>query len=146
MYTVIFDTNLLLDFFVFKEPSTECFWRSALNKDFLVCTDAAALDELKDVLQRPQFKCSAQDAENILREYLSVALLKEENTKSCALCRDPLDQKFLDLAVSIAPCILITKDKLVLKCAGKLKKENVLILNPDKARKLLFAEAQKKTD
>lgn len=138
MHTIIFDTNLLLDFFVFKEPTTLPLWVAALNKKFSVCTDQEALDELQDVLRRPQFQCTPEDVKRILNEYLSVAQIKEETRQSAALCRDPLDQKFLNLAVSLAPSLLITKDKLVLKCAGKLKKENVQILNPEKALKLLF--------
>jgi predicted nucleic acid-binding protein len=42
-------------------------------------------------------------------------------------CQDPDDQIFLDLAFTVKPCILISKDNAVLKFAARAAKEDVLI-------------------
>ena len=42
-------------------------------------------------------------------------------------CQDPDDQVFLDLAFTVKPCILISKDHEVLKFAARAAKEDILI-------------------
>jgi len=43
------------------------------------------------------------------------------------LCQDPDDQVFLDLAYSLRPCILLSKDLELLKIAPRAAKEDILI-------------------
>ena len=60
MNTVIFDTNLLLDFFVFHNQETSVLWTAAKERKFKTVTCEGAVAELEDVLKRPQFKISAE--------------------------------------------------------------------------------------
>ena len=73
MNTVIFDTNLLLDFFVFHNQETSVLWTAAKERKFKTVTCEGAVAELEDVLKRPQFKISAEQLESIREEFLSVA-------------------------------------------------------------------------
>ncbi len=45
-------------------------------------------------------------------------------------CRDPRDQKFLDLAFSSQAAVLLTKDEDLLALAGKARGFGVRILSP----------------
>jgi predicted nucleic acid-binding protein len=47
------------------------------------------------------------------------------------MCRDPLDQKFLDLAVSVRAGWLITRDRDLLKLARKTRRQGLLIVTPE---------------
>ena len=115
MNTVIFDTNLLLDFFVFHNQETSVLWTAAKERKFKTVTCEGAVAELEDVLKRPQFKISAEQLESIREEFLSVAEILPITTEAKARCKDPLDQKFIDLTLSCSPALLISKDKLVLR-------------------------------
>ena len=110
MQTVIFDTNLLLDFFVFRDKTTAPLWEAACAGQFRTVTTQEAIDEFKDVLNRPAFSLTQKAQEEVLKDFLSIAENAAITTEAQARCRDPLDQKFIDLAVSEAPAVLITKD------------------------------------
>lgn len=140
MNTVIFDTNLLLDFFVFKDPKTSVLWEAAKERKFKTVTCEGAVSELEDVLKRPQFKVTSEQLEVIKKEFLSVAEVLPITAEAKARCKDPLDQKFIDLTVSCTPAILISKDKLVLRCARHLRPLGSNILPPEKAVSLLLAD------
>ena len=56
MNTVIFDTNLLLDFFVFHNQETSVLWTAAKERKFKTVTCEGAVAELEDVFEKTQFK------------------------------------------------------------------------------------------
>jgi len=45
-------------------------------------------------------------------------------------CTDPDDQKFIDLAVASGPCLLLSRDRAVLKLARRLREVGVEALTP----------------
>ena len=140
MNPVIFDTNLLLDFFVFKDPKTSVLWEAAKERKFRTATCEGAVAEIEDVLKRPQFKISAEQLESIREEFLSVAEILPITTEAKARCKDPLDQKFIDLTLSCTPALLISKDKIVLRCARHLRPLGSNILPPEKAIAFLLED------
>lgn len=139
MNTLIFDTNLLLDFFVFKDSRTSVLWEAAKERKFKIATCDAALSELEDVLKRPQFKVKPEQLKAIKEDFLNVAEVLPISAEAKARCKDPLDQKFIDLTISCAPALLISKDKLVLRCARHLRPLGCNILPPEKAIDLLLS-------
>ena len=139
MNPVIFDTNLLLDFFAFQDPKPSVLWEAAKERKFRTATCDGALSELEDVLKRPQFKISPERLEAIKEEFLSVAEILPISIEAKARCKDPLDQKFIDLTLSCSPALLISKDKLVLRCARHLRPLGSNILPPEKAIAILLA-------
>ena len=140
MNSVIFDTNLLLDFFVFHNPQTSVLWAAAKERKFKTITCEGAVSELEDVLKKPQFKISLEQLEAIKEEFLSVADVLPITTEAKARCKDPLDQKFIDLTLSCSPALLISKDKLVLRCARHLRPLGSNILPPEKAVAFLLTD------
>jgi putative PIN family toxin of toxin-antitoxin system len=136
---VVFDTNVLLDFWIFDDARTRPL-RRALESGAVRAWRSAACDaELADVLARAQFNLTPAQAGDLLAAWQRLA-------RDCAAvyaapwsCSDPHDQKFLDLAYSARAALLVTKDKALLKIAGRLRRRGaqLAILPPDNAARAL---------
>ena len=129
MYTVVFDTNVLLDLFVFNDFRAIHLKQALLEKQIDALATPKTLEEFADVISRPLFSLEPAAQETILLQWRSLARIVDEQNlaPSSWCCQDPDDQVFLDLAFTSKPCILISKDNEVLKFATKALKENVLI-------------------
>ena len=129
MNTVIFDTNVLLDLFVFNDFRAIHLKQALLEKQIDALATPKTLEEFADVISRPLFSLEPAAQETILLQWRSLARILDEEKllPSPWRCQDPDDQVFLDLAFTAKPCILISKDNEVLKFATKALKENVLI-------------------
>ena len=82
-----------------------------------------------DVISRPQFKLSDDQQREIHAQWQSWSRLFDDASLVNApwKCKDRDDQVFINLAYSLKPAILISKDKLVLKIAKRAIKENIVI-------------------
>lgn len=129
MKSVVFDTNVLLDLFVFNDFRAIHLKQALLDKQIDALATAKTLEEFADVISRPLFSLEPAAQEQILQQWQSLArILNEEKLlPSPWRCQDQDDQVFLDLAFTAQPCILISKDNEVLKFASQALKENVLI-------------------
>ena len=129
----VIDTNVLLDFWVFDDPIARPL-RTALESGRLIALrDGATVDELADVVARIKFDLSAHRQMEILRLWDRLSQPVGRVFPSRLHCTDPLDQKFLDLAVSARADWLVSKDKAVLKLARKARADGLAILRPDQA-------------
>jgi putative PIN family toxin of toxin-antitoxin system len=114
---IVLDTNVILDLLVFQDPAAEVV-RMALDAKLVdaVRTKESML-ELIDVIQRPRFKLSKEQQQAILNcwesssSLLDVALI----TQAPFTCRDLDDQVFINMAFSIRPALLLSKDLHVLE-------------------------------
>jgi putative PIN family toxin of toxin-antitoxin system len=125
----VFDTNILLDFYVFKDPGSLPLFEAVIDRRIETFATDATLYELNDVIRRPQFRLTDERAAEILSQWKSLCRLLPSPEPSSLLCRDPDDQKFIDLALSAHSAFLISKDKLVLRCrkrAAKIYGLNIL--------------------
>lgn len=129
MNTVVFDTNVLLDLFVFNDFRAIHLKQALLEKQIDALATPKTLEEFADVISRPLFSLEPAAQEAILLQWQSLARIVDEQNlaPSSWCCQDPDDQVFLDLAFTARPCILISKDNEVLKFASQALKENVLI-------------------
>ena len=129
MNTVVFDTNVLLDLFVFNDFRAIHLKQALLEKQIDALATPKTLEEFADVISRPLFSLEPAAQETILLQWRSLARIVDEQNlaPSSWCCQDPDDQVFLDLAFTAKPCILISKDNEVLKFASQALKENVLI-------------------
>ena len=127
--SVIFDTNVLLDLFVFHDVKALHLKAALLDKKVTSYANQQTLDEFADVIARPLFALDAATQSSILTQWQSIALMMNDAQiqKSPWLCQDPDDQVFLDLAYSLRPCILLSKDLELLKIAPRAAKEDILI-------------------
>jgi putative PIN family toxin of toxin-antitoxin system len=126
---LVLDTNVILDLLVFKDPATEPI-RLALDTHRVdAVRTAASLAELMDVIQRPIFKLNSEEQEGIVRIWVSNTRLLENSAIEPApfTCRDPDDQVFIDLAYSLRPALLLSKDLRVLELRSRALLEKIEI-------------------
>lgn len=140
MRLLVLDTNVVLDLLHFDDPAVAPI-RRALQAGRAACVGSAACrDELAHVLSYPQFKIGDDEARRILDAY--AALLQPWEADGTALpplppCRDPDDQKFLELAQAAKADLLVTKDKALLALAKKAGRLGFRIATPGGAAALL---------
>jgi len=129
MKSVVFDTNVLLDLFVFNDFRALHLKQALLNQQIDALASPKTLEEFADVISRPLFALETIDQEKILLQWTSLARILDDQSllSSPWRCQDPDDQVFLDLAFTARPCTLISKDNEVLKFADHAAKENILI-------------------
>lgn len=128
---LVLDTNVVLDLLVFRDPTTEPI-RLLLDAKLVdAVRSEASMLELVDVIQRPTFKLNQEEQAIILQAWESVTRLLENEVMEPApfTCRDPDDQIFLDMAYSIRPALLLSKDLLVLELGASAKHHGVEISN-----------------
>jgi putative PIN family toxin of toxin-antitoxin system len=107
----VFDTNTLISAVLFENSPPGQALRRAL-KQGEVLLSPATLEELAEVLQREKFDryVTAAEREEFLEAFVERAILIEP-TEEIRMCRDPKDDKFLELAVSGGATYLISGDK-----------------------------------
>jgi putative PIN family toxin of toxin-antitoxin system len=129
MKTVIFDTNVLLDIFVFNDFRAIHIKAALVEKQLKALATPKTVEEFADVISRPLFSLNQSTQEKILGEWRNLANLIQDETLSSApwQCQDPDDQVFLNLAYTSKPCLLLSKDNELLKLAKKAALEDVVI-------------------
>ena len=129
MKSVVFDTNVLLDLFVFHDFRALHLKQALLEHKIVALASPKTLEEFADVISRPLFSLETVEQEKILAQWKSLSRILDDQSllSSPWRCQDPDDQIFLDLAFTAKPCTLISKDNEVLKFAARAAKEGVLI-------------------
>ena len=129
MKVVVFDTNVLLDLFVFNDFRALHLKQALIDSRMDALATPATLEEFADVIARPLFSLDQAQQEQIFLQWQGLArvLDDKELLKSPWICQDPDDQVFLDLAFTAKPCTLISKDNEVLRFANTAVAAQVLI-------------------
>jgi putative PIN family toxin of toxin-antitoxin system len=128
----VIDTNIVLDLWLFEDPATVPL-RAALQSGRIshLATDSMR-DELERVLTYPhivkRMARSNIQAQDILDRFDQHHLPAEPSVKAPCTCKDPDDQKFIDLAVAHA-VPLLSKDAAIL-CMKKRLFQSGVVLNP----------------
>ena len=129
MKTVVFDTNVLLDLFVFNDFRALHLKQALIDGKIEALASTKTLEEFADVIARPLFALSQEQQEQMKLQWqgLSRVVPDEALAKAPWTCQDPDDQVFLDLAFSHQPCTLMSKDNEVLRLGKKAASNQVLI-------------------
>ncbi len=129
MKVVVFNTNVLLDLFVFNDFRALHLKQALIEGKLDALATTATLEEFADVIARPLFSLDQAQQEQIFLQWqgLARALDDKDLMKSPWACQDSDDQVFLDLAFTAKPCTLISKDNEVLRFANKAVLEQILI-------------------
>jgi putative PIN family toxin of toxin-antitoxin system len=121
--TVVVDTNIVLDLFVFNDPAAALLKTGLVQGQFQWLTTPPMRDELLRVLGYPQIVKSLVhhgiEADAVLRQFDALARTVDIVPKAAVTCKDPDDQKFIDLAV-VHQARLLSKDRAVLCMAKRL--------------------------
>ena len=128
----VIDTNIVLDLWLFEDPATIPL-RAALQSGAISHLATASMrDELERVLAYPhlvkRMARSNIQAQDILSRFDEYLLAAEPAAKAACTCKDPDDQKFIDLAVAHA-VPLLSKDNAIL-CMRKRLLQSGVVLNP----------------
>lgn len=127
---IVVDTNVLLDILVFDDPRSRGL-RAAIERRALHCLRSHDTDaELAEVLARPRFALDACARQAHLVWWQQAANCVERVFAAPWQCRDPLDQKFLDLAATARADALVTKDKALLALARHARRDALAIVLP----------------
>jgi len=133
---VVIDTNIVLDLLVFADPHCAEL-RAALEAGSLQWLATPAMrEELLRVLDYPQLQprlafYSLVPAQ-VMAAFDARATLCPAAPKAPCTCKDPDDQKFIDLAVAQRACLL-SKDKAVLAMRKRLERLGVGMHLPARA-------------
>lgn len=125
---LVLDTNIALDLFVFQDGATEALRTLVERADGAWIATAAMREELVRVLAYPQIarRLTAQTrpAQDVLDAFDRCTRLVAEAPKAAYTCKDPDDQKFIDLAAAHR-ATLVSKDDAVLCMARRLARVGV---------------------
>ena len=129
MKSVVLDTNILLDIFVFNDERAANLKQVLLNGGISAVASQKTLLEFADVISRPLFKLDEATQAEILGQWQSTAKQYDDSNLTPApwKCQDLDDQVFLDLAYQLRPAILISKDNALLCIASRAAQEDILI-------------------
>jgi putative PIN family toxin of toxin-antitoxin system len=129
MRPLVLDTNILLDIFVFNDPSVAALKEALLTHRVKAFATPESILELADVISRPLFALESGRQKEILQEWqaLSEPINQTAMHQAPWKCKDPDDQIFLDTAFTLRPAVLLSKDLALLNLAFKAAKENILI-------------------
>jgi len=115
---VVVDTNVLISRLLLARSVSALAVRKAVDEGQLLASEAT-LDELAEVLSRRSFATyvSVKDRQQFFR-LLGRVVEMVPITFRLQVCRDPKDDKFLELAVNGTADVIVTGDK------------DLLVLNP----------------
>jgi uncharacterized protein len=114
----VLDANVLVSATLFSRSSSRRALDYAQDVGIILISEAT-FGEIQEVLQRPKFDryLSRERREELLQRFLVTAQLVEI-TETVVDCRDPKDNKYLELALSGRADAVITGD------------QDLLVLNP----------------
>ena len=120
---VVVDTNIVLDLLVFRDPASQPLHQALQAGALQWLASAAMRDELRRVLDYPQIAPRLAYYEltrdGVMAQFAQLARLVDAAPGVHLRCKDPDDQKFIDLAVA-HQALLLSKDQAVLRMAKRL--------------------------
>ena len=107
----VFDSNILISAFLFRYSTPRKAFERAVKKG-QVCSSLKTYAEFNDVLLRSKFDkyISPEEKLSALKKFKELILFCEIS-ETINECRDPKDNKFLELAVSAKASCIISGDK-----------------------------------
>lgn len=131
---VVLDTNVCLDAFVFADPRAATLVAALAAGEVEAVTRVDCRDEWLAVLRYPALKLGeAAITAAAARFDESVTLLSLASVApALPRCRDPDDQKFLELAAASGAGVLFSRDAEVLRLGRRTKRDGLFaIMKPE---------------
>jgi len=130
---LVLDTNVVLDWLVFDHEADRALGAAVSAGRVCWFTTSAMRDELEHVLTRGALDAWSPDLADVLRRWDLHGGVVEPQAPTpwtAPRCTDPDDQKFIDLAIQCRPCVLLSRDRAVLRCARAAAAHGVTITTP----------------
>jgi len=127
---IVIDTNVALDLWIYKDPRTEELSTALKEGQLRWIATESMREELKRVLDYTHILARMQtlglSRYEVLEQFDALVELREDSPKAVYTCKDPDDQKFIDLAAQYQ-VPLISKDKCVLSMKNRMMRLNVAV-------------------
>lgn len=134
--TVVLDTNTVMALWFFEDPRLSALRAHIESARLRLACRSDALEELRRVLAYRQFAIDPARQTALLAAYQArVVCIAPPAADASPLpaCRDPDDQKFLEIARDAGASLLLTRDKALLRLAShRLVRERFSILTPER--------------
>jgi putative PIN family toxin of toxin-antitoxin system len=132
---IVLDTNVCLDLFVFDDARCVRLRKSLHAGEVTAVTDEACRIEWLRVLGYPALALEAEAREAATAHFDAImqmwpSSLAEPVAPQPPRCRDPDDQKFLDLAVRARARWLLTRDDHLLTLARRAARDGLFTIQP----------------
>lgn len=117
----VVDTNILVRAVIKPQGSVGPVLQRLRRREYTLLLSRATLDEMADVLHRPRLRVKYGLSESALRAVIRLVVLRSELVQpdeQVAVCRDPKDDKFLEVAVAGQADVIVSGD------------EDLLVLDP----------------
>ncbi|MFG6433894.1 putative toxin-antitoxin system toxin component, PIN family [Roseateles sp. LYH14W] len=129
---IVVDTQVVMDWLVFKEPRVQTLATALQSGALRWLVTPAMRDEIRHVLGRGVAARYAPNLAFIEASFDAHAEAVETAAPSPRLvCRDPDDQKFIDLALARQAHWLVSRDKALLTLAKRARPRGLLIVKPE---------------
>jgi len=127
-HTVVIDTNIVLDVFIFNDKASKPLQPALESGQLRWLATPHMRNELERVLDYahllPRLAFYNMTKAGVLAQFDRYATLVEVASRTSAMCKDPDDQCFIDLAVA-HKAVLLSKDKAVLSMKKRLLAQGV---------------------
>lgn len=136
---LVLDTNVCLDLFVFHDPRWHALENALRTGQIQAVTRHDCRAEWMLVLRYACFNLSEEVRHACMTQFDALTLCLSVTPGSpppyleLPRCSDPDDQKFLELAHESGATTLITKDKALLKLAGKCRRAGFFTIQKPEA-------------
>lgn len=132
---IVIDTQVVMDWLVFRDARVQAL-ADALTSGTLRWMVAPSMrDEIRHVMGRGVAAAYAPDLAFIESQFdahaLPVDTIAPQPLAGRLVCRDPDDQKFIDLALAANARWLVSRDKAVLALAKRARLRGLTILKPE---------------
>lgn len=122
-HTVVIDTNIVLDVFIFDDKASKPLQPALASGQLRWLATQHMRNELERVLDYahlvPKLAFYQLSKAEVLAQFDRYATLVDVAPRTTAICKDPDDQCFIDLAVA-HQALLLSKDRAVLSMRKRL--------------------------
>ncbi|WP_051972103.1 putative toxin-antitoxin system toxin component, PIN family [Massilia sp. 9096] len=130
--TIVLDTNVCLDLFVFHDPRWAPLLEAIETGALDAVTRADCRDEYLHVLHYPHLPLDEGTRAHAAARFDALIRVVAPTSRAQRLpvCTDRDDQKFLEIARDAGAAVLISKDKAVLKLARRAARAGLFHIMP----------------
>lgn len=133
---LIIDTQVVMDWLVFRDARVQHVANAVMSRAVRWLVTPAMRDEIRHVLGRGVAAAYAPDLGFIEAHFdgsgVCVEAAPQQPLAGRLVCRDPDDQKFIDLALASRARWLVSRDKAVLALAKRARARELAILTPER--------------
>jgi putative PIN family toxin of toxin-antitoxin system len=133
---IVIDTQVVMDWLVFRDARVQSLAAAVTSGAVRWLVAPAMRDEIRHVLGRGVAAAYAPDLPLIEAQFDALAQPTEapppQPLAGRMVCRDPDDQKFVDLALASGARWLVSRDKAVLALAKRARARGLAIVTPER--------------